>query len=44
MIINKPQAPILSAVAAVQADTDDLQVQVGVAGAGLSAIPDMALN
>lgn len=44
MIINKSLARVYSDIAAVQADTDNLQVQVGVAGAGLSAIPDMALN
>jgi len=44
MIINKSLAKVYTDIAGVQSDTDDLQTQIGVAGVGLSAIPDMALD
>lgn len=45
MIINKSLSKVYSDIAAVQADTDDIQVQVGVAGVGLTAITGaMALD
>jgi hypothetical protein len=35
---------VQSTANAIETDTQDLQTQIGVAGAGLSAIPDMALD
>jgi hypothetical protein len=42
--LGVPSVSIVDDLAAIQADTDDLQAQIGVAGAGLTDLPPIAVE